>query len=135
MHAEWTEDLVNLRMELGDEEVISRANKLSDYEMYDRVDMEGQSLNPAQAKALAAFAATLGSDVLIHNGALKRVKNLDERCRSVVVSEQNARDREVAKQFYTDSICPECKVEGQRAEKYNDKCTFCQAQLPWYPYG
>ena len=76
MVSEWTDEQVAVRMELGDAEVLALADKLGDYQRYDSVNTEGSELTPQQVTALAAFAKTLGPDVVIVANGLKRVRAL-----------------------------------------------------------
>ena len=133
---EWTQELVDVRLELGDEEVVARANKLGDYQRYDSVNTEGMELTPAQVTALAALAKSLGPDVVIYNGGLKRIKSLDERCMTVVRNEVDKRRRAVGKAAYDGHYCPDCGTTDVQAQKgYNEKCPACDNTLPYYPYG
>lgn len=135
MAYELTEEQVQVRMELGDEEVLKRADKLADYQRYDNVSLEGMELTPAQAVALANLAKAMGPDVVIHNGVLKRIKPLEERAGTVLRNEIDRRERERKVQAYKDAICPNCGEPEQKAADYKDKCGACGEQLPYYPYG
>lgn len=132
---EWTDEQVNVRLELGDEEVLARADKLGEYQRYDAVNTGGAELTPAQATALAALAKALGPDVVIYNNELKRVKPLDERCRIAVQNEVDRRYREVRQAAYTGRYCPDCGATDVVAADYKTKCPECNKTLPYYPYG
>lgn len=131
-----TQEQVDVRLELGDKEVLARADKLGDYQRFDSVNTEGMELTPAQATALANLAKALGPDVVIYNGGLKRIKSVDERCKIAVQNELDKRHRERGKAAYTGRYCMECGATDVQAEHgYNEKCPVCEKTLPYYPYG
>lgn len=135
MSFDMTDEQVAMMLELGDPEVLARADKLSDYQRYDSVQFENVEWTAAQAAALAAFVKTLGPDVVIHNGAPKRVKSVDERCKIVLQNEIDKRYREGRQAAYKASLCPECGAHDVQAKTYSDKCPECEKTLPYYPYG
>jgi hypothetical protein len=133
--SEWTDEQVAVRMELGDAEVLALADKLGDYQRYDSVNTEGSELTPQQVTALAAFAKTLGPDVVIVANGLKRVRAQDERARIACQNELDRRRNEARKAAYKDMRCPDCGQVDVQAAGYGDKCPECAAVLPYYPYG
>jgi hypothetical protein len=94
----WDDELTQVRLELGDDEIARRVDDLTDYHANDAVvTVHGGyevTLTPAQALALAELALTLGDDLIIIGGSIKRRKPLEQRIWQVCENERARRERE-----------------------------------------
>ena len=83
MSVTWTDELTEIRKELGTDEIRKRANDLPSYSRFNTLASfygteYGNGATPKQMKAWATFAETLGDDVLITQGSVQREKLFDD---------------------------------------------------------
>lgn len=97
----WTPELTAIRDELGSAEIASRVAALSDYNRHvviasfygDSGERYGDSnLTPAQMLKWAEFAKSLGENITLTAGAIRKEKSRDELMFIVCENEYNHRN-------------------------------------------
>ena len=96
MSVTWTDELTEIRKELGTDEIRKRANDLQSYNRFNTLASfygteYGNGVTAKQMKAWATFAETLGDDVLITQGSVQREKPFDDLAYEVCRKELAAR--------------------------------------------
>lgn len=98
----WTPELRQAAADLGDAEMRRRISELSSYNAYNTlVSAYDVEFTPARMTAFAAFAKTLGADVIMDDKTIKAAKSDEEKAITVARSEvyaRQAREREQEKE-------------------------------------